>query len=219
MDRNLYDYLPPFLHSVQELMTLMRAEQPEVENLWKATDDVLNERYVTSASEYGVKRWEHILQITPKVSETLPERKARIKSRIGLILPYTLPWLKTSLAAQFGADRYSTYLEKYTLYLAVDPQDEDTAATLDNFLLSLQEIRPVNIIFRMAFRFNRGLKLSKVFSQYITTAALCGQVLCGVLPHISTLGESYASAATTAAIFNSFPVNSAACGDIYCGQQ
>ena len=107
MDRQLYDYLPAFLHTVQELMEIMRAEQPEFDLLWKATDDVMNERYVDTATAYGVERWEMILQITPKASETLEIRKARIKQRIGLILPYTLPWLKTSLAAQFGEDKYS----------------------------------------------------------------------------------------------------------------
>lgn len=218
MDRKLYDYLPAFLHTVQELMAIMNAEQPEADALWKATDDVMNERYVDSSTEYGVKRWESILQITPKAIESLTERKARIKQRIGLILPYTLPWLKTSLAAQFGADKYSVWLDKYTLYLAVNPTDEDTARTLNTLIESLAEIKPQNIILRAAFRFVHKIMLGKGFSHYLSESHLCGVLLCGTYPAIASLGESYSNAAAIAAQFSNYPANAAACGTVYCGQ-
>lgn len=218
MDRNLYDYLPAFLHTVQELMALMNAQQPEADALWQATDDVMNERYVDSSTEYGVARWESILQITPKALETLSERKARIKQRIGLILPYTLPWLKTSLASQFGAENYSVYLEKYTLYLAVNPTEEDDAKTLAALLESLREIKPANIILQAAFRFTHGLTLGKVFSHYLSASPLCGLLVCGTYLGISSLGESFANAATISATLNGYPANAAFCGVANCGE-
>lgn len=217
MDRHLYDYLPAFLHTVHELMAIMQAEQPEFEALWQATDDIMNERYVDSATVYGVKRWESILQIAPKASETLEERKSRIKQRIGLILPYTLPWLKTSLAAQFGADNYSVELDKYVLYLAVNPADEDTESTLLNLLESLQEIKPAEMILRAAFRFVYGIELGKVFSHYLTSSPVCGALVCGTYPSIASLGESYLSSATIAASLKNYSTETTVCGAVSCG--
>lgn len=217
MDRHLYDYLPAFLHTVHELMAIMQAEQPEFEALWKATDDVMNERYVDSATIYGVQRWESILQITPKATETLEERKSRIKQRIGLILPYTLPWLKTSLAAQFGADNYSVELDKYVLYLAVNPKDEDAENTLLNLLESLQEIKPAEMILRAAFRFVHGIRLGKVFSHYLTEAPACGTLICGTYPSTASLGESYKRGTIIAASLKNYPTEAAVCGVASCG--
>lgn len=217
MDRRLYDYLPPFLHTVHELMAIMQAEQPEFEALWQATDDVMNERYVDSATVYGVKRWETILQVTPKATETLEERKSRIKQRIGLILPYTLPWLKTSLATQFGADNYSVELDKYVLYLAVNPQDEDAENTLQNLLESLQEIKPAEMILRAAFRFVHGIKLGKVFSHYLTESPACGALICDTYPSTASLGESYTRGTIIAASLKNYPTEAAVCGVASCG--
>lgn len=218
MDRQLYDYLPAFLHTVQELMEIMRAEQPEFDLLWKATDDVMNERYVDTATTYGVERWETILQITPKASETLEIRKARIKQRIGLILPYTLPWLKTSLAAQFGEDKYSIWLDKYTLYLAVNPLDEETEQTLLSLLESLQELKPANVILQVAFRFLQGLRLGKTFSHYLDATPQCGTLVCGTYPDTATLGESYNTETRLAARLNNYPTATAVCGALACGE-
>ncbi len=217
MDRKLYDYLPMFLHTVQELMALMNAQQPEADALWQATDDVMNERYVDSSTEYGVKRWESILQITPKAIETMTERKNRIKQRIGLILPYTLPWLRTSLASQYGADNFSAYLEKYVLYLAVNPSDEDSTRTLDALLESLQEIKPTNVILRAAFRFVHGIALGKVFSHYMTEAPLCGTLFCGTFPDISSIGESFINALAVDAELSGYPSDAAFCDEHLSG--
>ena len=218
MDRQLYDYLPAFLHTVQELMEIMRAEQPEFDLLWKATDDVMNERYVDTATVYGVERWETILQITPKASETLEIRKARIKQRIGLILPYTLPWLKTSLAAQFGEDKCSTWLDKYSLYLAVDPSDAETEQTLISLLESLQELKPANIILRTAFRLLHGLTLGKTFSHYLNETPQCGAIICGTYSDTATLGETITRETRLAAKLSNYPTATAVCGALACGE-
>lgn len=218
MDRNLYDYLPPFLHTVHELMAIMNAEQPEFEDLWQATDDTLAERFVDSETAYGVARWEAILQIVPKQTDTLDDRKARIKQRIGMILPYTLLWLKQSLAAQYGETKYSAYVDKYMLYVAVNPKEEDDVLTLLNLAESLQEIKPANIILRAAFRFAYSLVIGKVLSTYKSDTVFCGELVCGTYPDIATLGARYSTAASIAAAILNYSSGAAVCGAVTCGE-
>ena len=183
MERQLCDYLPLFLHSVKELMEVTKSEQPEFNSLWEATGAVMNERYIDTATIYGVEHWETILQITPEAFETVDTRKARIKQRIGLTRPYTLPWLKTFLAAQFGDGKCSTWLDKYTLYIAVNPGINATDRVLSQLLESLCNIIPANIVLKDAFRFSKGLVVGKTFSHYLNDSIpQCGALICGTYP-------------------------------------
>lgn len=63
MDRLIIDYLPAVLCNVPEFKALMAAEQPEIEALWAEQKSVLENQFLVSATELGVKRWERILKI------------------------------------------------------------------------------------------------------------------------------------------------------------
>ena len=77
-DRKLIDYLPPFIQQFTEMNMIMSAEQPEVDSLWNSCENILNESFILYASEIGIKRWETIVGVTPKATDTLDERRFRI---------------------------------------------------------------------------------------------------------------------------------------------
>ena len=77
----------------------------------------------TGASEYGVKRWENMLQIAPGAGETLDERKARILTYLNLKLPYTMGVLKLLLETLVGEGNVKLNLDNDAELLTITVPD------------------------------------------------------------------------------------------------
>ena len=110
-DRKLIDYLPPFMQGYREFAVIMEAEQPEIDLLWGATEAVFADQFIQDATENGVKRWESVLGISPKGTDTLDERKFRILTKLNQELPYTLRKLEQVLTTICGAGNFSINLQ------------------------------------------------------------------------------------------------------------
>lgn len=93
MNRHLSDYLPQFMRKYNELEQIMNAEQPEIEDAWDGVGEVLSNQFVDTSTEYGISRWEKMLGITPYETDTLQERKFRVKANLLQQTPYTFPKL------------------------------------------------------------------------------------------------------------------------------
>ena len=89
-DRKLIHYLPPFVQEYVEIQEIMKTEQHETDLLWIATEGVFADQFIQDATINGVSRWESMLGISPKGTDTLDERKFRVLSKLNQELPYTL---------------------------------------------------------------------------------------------------------------------------------
>lgn len=118
-DRFLIDYLPPFVQEYQEIKKIMEVEQPEIDNLWVSCQNTLDDQFVMAATENGVNRWEKIMGITPKGTDTLDERKFRILTKMNQELPYTLTKLKESLTTLCGEGNFSIDLQTANYHVEV----------------------------------------------------------------------------------------------------
>ncbi len=118
-DRFLIDYLPPYMQEYLEIKSIMQTEQPEIDALWSATEQVFANQYILDATEYGVSRWESMLKIFPKATETLDERKFRILTRLNQELPYTLTRLKEMLTVLCGADGFVIDLQANKYHIEI----------------------------------------------------------------------------------------------------
>lgn len=114
MDRHLIDYLPPIVGDTVEFKELCKTEETEISNLWDGTARVLDEQYLETMSEYGVGRTEKMLGITPFDTDTLADRKFRIKAWSNSDLPYTIRALERMLSALCGED-YTLTLTGYEM--------------------------------------------------------------------------------------------------------
>lgn len=118
-DRKLINYLPPYMQGYMEIKATMEAEQPEIDSLWSAVETAFADQYILDATEYGVSRWEGMLKISPKATETLDERKFRILTRLNQELPYTLTRLKEMLTTLCGADGFSIDLQAAQYHIEI----------------------------------------------------------------------------------------------------
>ena len=106
-NRKLIDYLPLFMQDYREMAVIMETEQTEIDRLWVEAENALADQFILEATENGVKRWESMLGISPKDTDSLDERKFRILTKLNQELPYTLRKLEQALTNLCGNNMFS----------------------------------------------------------------------------------------------------------------
>lgn len=153
MDRELIEYLPEYMREYKEMKQIMEVEQGQTGVLWEAVERLLKEAFVCDESEVGAARWEAILDIRPKDTDSLEVRNFRIKGRLNEDLPYTVRTLKQVLTALCGEDGFhmEVYPEDYTLKIEVSL----TSKKLLWEVCSLAErMTPLNLLLEVTLMYN-----------------------------------------------------------------
>lgn len=99
---DLVSYLPPFMKKFKEVSAALEAENPEFVLILKAISQVLQNEFIETADEYGISRFEKMLNIQPDPINTLAERKALTLSRWLDHSTYTIQTLTNKLFFLFG---------------------------------------------------------------------------------------------------------------------
>lgn len=153
MQRKLIDYLPSVLKELEEFKQIMTAEQKQVDELWNFIHAILNEAFVDTAEDIGLKRWESILNIIPLDTDSIEIRRLRIHAKMIEDVPYTWNSFKRMLESLCGEDGYSIELKnkEYTLVIKValttKKMKEEVAKLADRVV-------PANIILDIDLMYN-----------------------------------------------------------------
>lgn len=164
MDRKLMDYLPDHLREIWEFQLIFETQEEELSQLWNAYHVLLADQFVDTATERGLERWEDMLNIRPKGSDTLETRRFIVRSRLNEQLPFSIRVLKNTLTQLCGEGGYTLSMDyaQYTLRLEL-------------LGLSLDIYRAVmEVVWRMV---PANLVLDAVMAHYNDTAIYVG---CGV---------------------------------------
>lgn len=162
MDRNinLIKRLPPVLQNKMEYIEVCKVQEKEFVFLWNRINNVLKDQFLDELTLTGLKRWEKIMKITPKASETLEDRRFRIITRYLNKLPYTMTSLRSTLNTLCGQNGYKieydnlTYTLKIRLELSVKHQ-------LNEVVRTLKYIIPTNIVQDISLLYNQNSVISK----------------------------------------------------------
>ena len=131
LDRKLIDYLPPVLQRVMEFAAITGAQQPEIDAAWDALNLVMNNQFIDTATEAGVTLWEQELNIVPLASDTLEDRKQRLKTAWTYGVVYTYNWLVNWLKNSCGESNPLPTIKDYTLRVSL-PVSVDYLHILDD---------------------------------------------------------------------------------------
>ena len=159
MERKLIDYLPYVIRDYAEFQGIMGSEQPEIEKAWNTTDDLLDNQFIPTAGNMGLSRWEKILGITPKGTDSLEDRRFRILTRINEELPYTLPQLRNILETLCGKGNYSADVEEgtYQLLVKIGLAAKNNINDVESLL---NRVVPQNLILNVLLMYNQHETLS-----------------------------------------------------------
>src|SRR5690606_21275236 len=187
--KKLINYLPEVLRNFREFQKIFEAEEPEFENLQDELLKVLKDFFVEDTTERGVRRWEKILKITPKATDSLEDRKFKIITYITRNLPFTLRTLEQMLETLCGKNNYEIELRHNDYEIEVRINLTNNNNIID--VLSLLEIViPANLI--------------QILKSYLTMRSEVPKYAIGVMSgeeitiypqrsitHVETIGKQY----------------------------
>ncbi len=146
-DVDLVQYLPPFMRDYKEPVAALDAENPEFCMVWETVDKVLKNRFVFTADEYGLGRFEKMLGISPADGDPLDVRRSRIQNRWNNQVPFTLRALASRLAELLGGEHnfslHPDFDSAYGLMVVVYSADDKPEEELKYLLESMV---PMNIV-------------------------------------------------------------------------
>ena len=158
-ERNLIDYLPSIIRDVQEYQAIMDTEQTEMVDIWQAVGDVFADQFIVDATENGVSRWEKVLNIVPKATLNLSERKFTILSRLNIQLPFTITRLEQLLFNLCGENGYTLMLQlmEYRLFVQVELTAKQNYVDVK---LLLEQVVPANMVWQLSLKYNQHQTLA-----------------------------------------------------------
>ena len=153
LDRKLIDYLPPVLQQTREMQAVMEGEQPAVAGLWDAWKTVLDALFVRYANEQGLARWERMLGIRPRGTDSMEVRRVAVLARLNEQLPFTERTLRLMLDGVCGPGGYTLEIiyREYRVFVRVhlwEKRAMDEAAAL------LERVVPANMVIDLGLRYN-----------------------------------------------------------------
>jgi len=167
---DLISYLPPVLQNVRELQAITNAENPEFQQVFDTSEQVLMNLFIHDCDLDGIKRYEAILGIKPSLDDTLESRIFRVFSRWNDRIPYTWKAFLEKLDTLCGEGNYSITLENsnYTIDLETHI---GIYGGLEEIYKMLDEVVPCNLIVNV-----RNI----LFGNKETTEYNGGVITCGL---------------------------------------
>jgi len=116
---NLLSYWMPQLRQLKEFKQIAIAEEPELRYILEAIDRILANMFITTADEYGIKRFEGILGIYPADGDSLETRRFNVLIKWNDKVPYTYKELYNRILAICGSEDSFSIIRRFDEY-AID---------------------------------------------------------------------------------------------------
>ena len=141
----LIEYLPPYLQEYRELLKITSTEAVEVEAVVKAIRRVLENEFINTLDEYGCSRWEKMLKIVIKDTDTLELRRFNILAKVMSDLPYTMRQLLNVLTRLCGANCFNVILKhnEYFLQIWVEVESREKREIV---IQTVKNMIPANLV-------------------------------------------------------------------------
>ena len=166
---DLVSYLPPFMQTYKEPVAALEAENPEFQTFWKAVEKVQYNRFISTADEYAISRYEKMMGIYPAPGESLESRRSAVQARWMNNKVYTLKALIDYLNTNCGEENYKAFLDEnaYTLTIIIN----DSVSNFMNVLMQYcDKTLPMNMVqcFGVIFETEKPIGVNAVSTTYFS---------------------------------------------------
>ncbi len=134
------------MQNYKEPVAALEAENAEFAIVWDAVNRILYNRFISTADEYGISRYEKMLGIYPSAEDTLESRRARVQSKWFQQIPYTIRVFLDKLTILSRDNSFTlthNFKEGYTLTLTTNLEMFGQVDALKELLNS---VLPCNIV-------------------------------------------------------------------------
>jgi DNA-binding PadR family transcriptional regulator len=141
---SLIDLLPIIYHNILDYHAITDTSATELSPLYRNLSKLLNDQFISTASEEVIAKWEKYLDITPNGTDTLDERRFRIHVELNDTPPYTDKYLINKLDNLCGKGlwRWHRDYNEYTLVIEVSLE---SVANTESVINMVRNIIPANI--------------------------------------------------------------------------
>lgn len=215
---DLNSYLPKVIGEAKEIKEMNRVEDVEFNQFWERLNKMFNNRFILSADERGLERWEELLNIKP--SGELEERRNKVYYEWNKSIKYTDRTVRKTLDGYLGKGnytlniRYEEYIVEFMINLFENPNLD-----LNKQFDDMREIIPANMGLERGLWSPHVLTLNTAITAYLFDYYLCGVHECGTIPNWATL--MYHSADNGVEInpkAELYPDYFGICGEVHCGE-
>lgn len=142
-DVNLYDNLPDFMQQYKEIQAIFNIENVNLTKLWNEIRRSFNNTFIFYTDVVGISKFEKMMNIYPKVTDSLKDRQLRVYIKWNATLPYTWRWLEEFLITYYQNVETKAipilFNDKYELDIRLEKQKE-----FNDFDYSIyKELRPM----------------------------------------------------------------------------
>lgn len=182
-ETDLVSYLPPFMRDFKEVTGALEAENPEFLLVWKAADKALSNEFIETADEYGLSRFEKILNILPSKEDTIESRRARIQARWFNTVPGTVKGLIAKLHMLCGSCDLIIKRDFINYLLEIEIESDGVFFGQPEEVKNIVETMiPCNMKYNNCFSSDIPLALTFEREYYSMDLPRCGEYLCGQYP-------------------------------------
>lgn len=139
---DIRNYWRPAVRDTLEFQEIAKAINPELMAMQARIYEIVNENFIATASDYGLSRYEKMLNISPEEGDTLDDRRVRILTRMNMNVPYTWRSVNQMLTNLVGEGNHSmNYVnDTSTLTVTVKSEYKDKVSSF------LTNVLPMNIV-------------------------------------------------------------------------
>lgn len=155
---NLYNNLPDFMQQYREIQAIFDIENVDLTILWNEIRRSFDNGFIFSTDTLGISKFEKMMGIYPKSTDSLRDRQLRVYIKWNATLPYTWRWLEEFLVTYYPNVKTIAnpvlFNDKYELDIRLRKEKE-----FDDFDYSIyDELRPI-------IPANLGLKIINVIPE------------------------------------------------------
>jgi len=156
---SIKDLWPPIMQELREFQKIAEIEDSLFEQLKREIESIVNDQFISTATEKGVARRERMLKISPFADDTLETRRFRVQGVWNDKLPYTYRVLLERLDSLCGPDGYVMELNagEYSLNIKIELTKK---RMFDEVVRITRQMVPANIVITVELRYNQHLTLA-----------------------------------------------------------
>lgn len=156
---DLEEYLPDWYKPILDYQEILAGEIPQFENAATLLDNVHKNLFLDEMGTTGVAEWEKIFSITPASTDTLDDRRDRIKRTLWTHPPFTEVYIRERLDEIIGTGEYTLTVDRpnYRLILASVRVGQTFT---DEPIRFLNRTKPAHIVLDVVYMFNKWNDLS-----------------------------------------------------------
>jgi len=156
---SIKDLWPPIIQELDAFKKIAEIEDSLFEQLKQEIESIVNDQFISTATEKGIARRERMLKISPFADDTLETRRFRVQGVWNDKLPYTYRVLLERLDSLCGPDGYVMELNagEYSLNIKIELTRK---RMFDEVVKITRQMVPANIVITVELRYNQHLTLA-----------------------------------------------------------